>query len=269
MIRERTDERAVVVERQPAGSRISLRVGTAGWNLRREWADQFASKGTHLQRYADRFNAVEINTSFYRPHRITTYQRWAASTPADFHFSVKMPKQITHELRLKEVELQVEQFIAEASGLSEKLGVILIQLPPSLEFVSSIARIFFRTLRAHTEASLVCEPRHPSWFETDAESVMAEYAIGRVAADPAIIPAAAQPSGCQQHVYFRWHGSPRTYYSSYDAAQLDDLARRMISLSAEVQQVWCIFDNTAEGAATMNALELNGLLQRNQRALLL
>jgi len=264
MVRERTDQRSLVVECQAIGSSTNIHIGTVGWNLRRELADEFAATGTHLQRYARRFNAVEINTSFYRPHRITTYQRWAASTPADFVFSVKLPKQITHESRLENVEVQVEQFIAETSGLGEKLGAILIQLPPSLEFQISIARTFFRTLRAHTRAALVCEPRHPSWFETAAEALMVESSVDRVAADPAVISTAAQPGGCRQQAYYRWHGSPRMYYSSYSKAQLAELARRITRCSADARQVWCIFDNTAEGAATKNALELAGLLRREE-----
>ena len=75
-------------------------IGTAGWNIRRDSAQHFAESGTHLARYAARFQAVEINSSFYRPHRTSTYARWADSVPSEFRFSVKLPKQMTHELRL-------------------------------------------------------------------------------------------------------------------------------------------------------------------------
>src|SRR5712671_2055336 len=78
----------------------NVHLGTAGWNIRREHAHRFSNEGTHLARYASLFNAVEINSCFYRPHRFTTYERWAASVPQDFRFSVKLPKVITHEARL-------------------------------------------------------------------------------------------------------------------------------------------------------------------------
>src|ERR1700761_7871846 len=111
---------------------MALFVGCAGWNLRKELVESFPLDGTHLQRYAARLNCVEINSSFYRSHRKTTYERWAASTPADFRFSVKLPKHITHVCRLVDVERHIRQFVDETSGLGSKLGPILVQLPPSL-----------------------------------------------------------------------------------------------------------------------------------------
>jgi len=110
------------------------RVGTAGWAIRKEHAAAFPAGGTHLQRTAQRFNAVEINSSFYRPHRRATYERWAASVPDDFAFAVKAPRTITHDLRLAGADAVLDRFLAEASGLGIKLGVLLFQLPPSLAF---------------------------------------------------------------------------------------------------------------------------------------
>ena len=111
---------------------MAIFIGCAGWNLRKEHAENFPALGTHLERYAGRLNSVEINSSFYRSHRTSTYQRWAASTPPGFRFAVKLPKEISHVARLVSVEPQVHQFLAETSGLGDKLGPILVQLPPSV-----------------------------------------------------------------------------------------------------------------------------------------
>src|SRR5688572_19432683 len=111
-----------------------FRIGCAGWSIPREHAAEFPVEGTHLQRYAQRFPAVEINSSFYRPHRPETYARWAASTPDGFRFAVKVPREITHTRRLREVDEPLERFLAEAGALGEKLGPLLVQLPPSLQF---------------------------------------------------------------------------------------------------------------------------------------
>ncbi len=92
---------------------MALFIGCAGWNLRKEFSDEFSGNGTHLERYAQRFNAVEINSSFYRPHRISTYQRWADATPNNFRFTVKLPKQITHIEHLVNVESLIETFVLE------------------------------------------------------------------------------------------------------------------------------------------------------------
>ena len=243
------------------GRDMAFFVGCAGWNLRKEFANDFPYSGTHLERYATRLNGVEINSSFYRSHRMTTYQRWADSTPSDFRFGVKMPKQITHVHRLIEVEPQIEQFRHETSGLGGKLGAVLVQLPPSLKFDVPVVESFFSTLKASLDAPIVCEPRHPSWFNSEAESLIEECGVERVAADPSIVPEARVPGGCKQNVYFRWHGSPRMYYSEYDERILVDLAGRLLITSELARNVWCVFDNTAEGFALKNALLLNQMLR--------
>jgi uncharacterized protein YecE (DUF72 family) len=231
-------------------------IGCAGWNLRKDLVDAFPFEGTHLQRYAARLNCVEINSSFYRPHRKKTYARWAESTPADFRFSVKIPKQITHVSRLVDVDREIQQFVDETSALGSKLGPMLVQLPPSLQFDGSIIEPFFKALREQVRTPIVCEPRHLSWFAPEAEGLMTEYSIGRVAADPSIVPVAAAPGACMQTCYFRWHGSPRMYYSPYDELALGQLAKLVSTTASEAQDVWCIFDNTALGAAPRNAIAL-------------
>ncbi|MCF5397969.1 DUF72 domain-containing protein, partial [Pseudomonas syringae] len=92
-------------------------IGCAGWSLAREYWPDFPEQGSHLQRYASRFNAVEINSSFYRPHRAQTYARWAQAVPAGFRFSVKMPKLITHEHRLRECETVLTTFLSQCTAL--------------------------------------------------------------------------------------------------------------------------------------------------------
>jgi uncharacterized protein YecE (DUF72 family) len=243
------------------GQDMAIFVGCAGWNLRKEFADDFPFSGTHLERYARRLNGVEINSSFYRSHRMATYQRWADSTPSDFRFSVKVPKQITHVSRLIDVEPQIEQLRAETSGLGGKMAAVLVQLPPSLRFDESVVEPFFNALKASLNTPIACEPRHPSWFESEAESLMQECGVERVAADPSIVPEASVPGGCKQNLYFRWHGSPRMYYSAYDDRVLVDLASRLQATNKKARSVWCIFDNTAEGAALKNALVLRRMLE--------
>ncbi len=114
-------------------SRQPVRVGCAGWSIPRLAAAHFAARGSHLERYSQVFNSCEINSSFYRPHKKETWERWARSVPADFRFSVKAPKAITHEARLNCGSEVFSAFLEQINGLHEKLGPVLIQLPPSLE----------------------------------------------------------------------------------------------------------------------------------------
>lgn len=242
----------------------SIYVGTAGWAIRKEHVGLVADHGTHLQRYASRSTCVEINSSFYRPHRPATYARWAESTPPEFRFAVKFPKLVTHELRLRDAGEPIAQFAEQVAQLGEKLGVVLVQLPPSLAFDPGTADSFFQQLREHLNAPVACEPRHVSWFSAEGDSMLRRHHIARVAADPSIVAAAAEPGGDSSLEYFRWHGSPQMYYSAYDQRVLHDLAIKVAT--AKAREAWCIFDNTAAGAAFENALSLAGIVEDAQKA---
>ena len=233
-----------------------LLVGTAGWSLPVAVQPSFPGEGTHLRRYARRFPVAEINSSFYRPHRPATYARWATLVPEGFRFAVKLPKTITHERQLVGAGDLLDAFLAEAGALGDRFGPLLVQLPPRLALDGAAADAFFRELRSRFDGAVALEPRHASWFEPGAEELLVEHRISRVAADPARVPAAGEPGGDPALVYYRLHGSPRTYWSSYDDAYLDALAARMRDGARRASEVWCIFDNTASGAAAANALAL-------------
>jgi uncharacterized protein YecE (DUF72 family) len=235
----------------------TIRIGCAGWSIGKEYADEFPGEGTHLTRYAGRFPAAEINSSFHKPHRPTTYEKWARSVPADFWFAVKVPKEATHKLRLADTEDVLDRFLAEAAGLGDKLGPLLVQLPPSLKFEAKVAASFFKSLRERTQGDVACEPRHPTWFEGEPERLFRKHRVARVAADPALAEDASKPGGWEGLAYYRLHGSPRVYYSAYDSEYLETLSVKLAK-AAKSADVWCIFDNTASGAATANALELLG-----------
>jgi uncharacterized protein YecE (DUF72 family) len=213
-----------------------------------------------LQRYASTFNAVEINSCFYRPHRIATYERWAASVPETFRFAVKLPKVITHELRFVDTGAALDRFLTETAGLREKRGPILVQLPPSFAYDATVAHAFFTDLRSRFQGLVVFEPRHETWFTTEVDTMLEGFMIARVAADPARVPAAATPGGYSRVVYYRLHGSPRVYYSAYPPDYLEHLARELGEKAASGIVTWIIFDNTALGAATSDALAVKSHL---------
>jgi uncharacterized protein YecE (DUF72 family) len=130
-----------------------------------------------------------------------------------------------------------------------------VQLPPSLHYDAACVERFFGSFREQTTLPIVCEPRHESWFQSDADKLLCQYQIGRVAADPSIVGSAAEPGGAVQTCYFRWHGSPRRYYSSYDQQSLIRFAKQAEKYRLWAEQVWCVFDNTAMGAALQNAID--------------
>jgi uncharacterized protein YecE (DUF72 family) len=241
--------------------RTVIRIGTAGWAIPRACANHFPEAGSSLQRYATRLNAVEINSTFHRPHRPETFAQWAEAVPAGFRFSVKLPRAITHQQRLLDPAGPLADFIDSIRHLEDRLGALLVQLPPSLMFDAEIAGAFFRQLRDVFEGPVVCEPRHPTWFEAEPDELLRREQVGRVGADPARVLEAAAPGGWTDLAYWRLHGSPRMYYSDYDGEFLADLASTVCASAAS--QIWCVFDNTASGAALGNALTLGDQLRRH------
>ncbi len=216
------------------------------------------------------FNAVEINSSFYRPHRLATYQRWRLAVPESFRFAVKVPKLITHERRLVGCRDEINAFLTAVFGLGDRLGALLVQLPPSFRFDAAVAQDFFHAIRELTSVPIACEARNASWFGNAVDAVFDDYRVTPVLAHPA-------PAGCNFRAsgnesggfsYRRLHGSPRVYYSAYEAEYLQNVVAAILasvsaggaarSLGAEQ---WCIFDNTAGGAAWVDAQ----LLQRMVR----
>ncbi|HEX5259203.1 MAG TPA: DUF72 domain-containing protein [Sphingomicrobium sp.] len=230
-------------------------IGTAGWSIPRQYADQFPAEGTSLERYSARFPVAEINSSFHRPHRPATWERWRDSVPDDFRFSVKLPKQITHVRKLVDCSDELDGFLNQVALLGEKLAVLLVQLPPKLAFDEEVADGFFASLTARSNAKIACEPRHPSWFDPAADVLLGRLRIARVAADPAICPEAAVAGGWSKLTYWRLHGSPRMYRSSYQD-RIAAYAEKLEHAARSGSDVWCIFDNTASSAALGDALAL-------------
>lgn len=238
---------------------LPVRIGCAGWSIASVHAHLFGDGESMLARYATRFDTVEINSCFYRPHRRQTYERWAATVPTRFRFSAKLPRAITHEARLVDGDDLLDRFLDEVGGLGDRLGGLLVQLPPSLAFDARVANGFFERLRARTDVPLACEPRHRSWFVPGVDALWARYDMTRVAADPARVPEARNVAGQGAWRYWRWHGSPKIYYSAYDGAALRALADDVLAHASAGREAWCILDNTAAGHAITDAAALQAL----------
>lgn len=232
-------------------------IGTAGWSVAKQDSASFPAEGSALERYAAVFPAAEINSSFHRPHRASTWDRWQESVPDNFRFSVKVPKQITHQKKLVDCPAELAVFLEEAGHLKHKLAVLLVQLPPKLAFETQVADAFFKDLKPRTDARIACEPRHTSWFSPEADQMLQQWGISRVAADPAICEVAARPGGDLTLNYWRLHGSPVIYRSSYQ----DRLPFYAEQLEDAKDEAWCIFDNTASSAATADALALRDIIE--------
>lgn len=242
-----------------------LRIGCAGWSIPAAHAAAFPAGASQLERYARVFDCVEINSSFHRPHQPATWRRWAAAVPAHFRFSVKMPKAISHGARLRDCADEVDAFLGQVGELGARLGCLLLQLPPSLAWDQATVLPFLEHLRRVHAGPVACEPRHASWFSGEVSRSLREFAIARVAADPARSPRAALPAGDRRWTYLRLHGSPRMYYDAYAPEVIERLAARLQRWRAAGSQCWCIFDNTAHGHAAGDAMALQRRLHLRRR----
>jgi uncharacterized protein YecE (DUF72 family) len=223
-------------------------IATAAWSIPKEVADRFAKEGSSLTRYASVFEGVEINSTFYRRHKTSTFARWAESVPDSFRFSVKIPKEITHTRAMKDVAEPFETFLDDIAPLGEKRGPLLCQLPPSLAFDVDALETAFKTIRNADNGPIMIEVRHKSWVSAEVLDLLKGYAIDRVLADPAPVWPAEDFDTPPKYV--RLHGKPKIYYSSYTDDEIKSFSKLLAPDS------WCVFDNTASGAAIENALTM-------------
>jgi uncharacterized protein YecE (DUF72 family) len=228
-------------------------IGTAGWQLPPAVRKPDAI-GPILEQYSALFNAVEINSTHYKHHLERTYVRWAASVPEGFRFAVKMHRSITHEGRFTATS-EAQRWLQEVSALGDKLGPVLIQLPPSLAFREEHGDLL-RALREIHAGPVVIEPRHPTWASASVSRLLREVSVPLVGADPPLITEAFAPGDQGPVAYFRLHGSPRVYWSAYSEDTLTTLAQQVAASRAQQRVPWVIFDNTAAGEAAPNALRL-------------
>jgi len=249
-----------------------LRIGTSGW-MYKDWGAAFyprEMKNGHLAYLAGEFNTVEVNTSFYHLPLKSTFKKWHDETPEDFLFAVKLSRYITHKKRLESVREPLERFIKRAKGMQDKLGVVLVQLPPFLRYDGALLRTFLASLRAVTKrnsfsARFALEPRHRSWMENAAgvRAMLTSHNVALVFPHSAKI-ASFRPEEenlTANFVYVRFHGPSEFAASRYGARRLAPWAAR-IRKWRRTRDVFVYFNNDVHGHAIHDARTLNRLLAR-------
>ncbi len=239
----------------------SLYIGTSGWSYP-GWKDSFyrdIPQRQWLAHYAQHFNAVEINASFYRLQKPQTYQRWCEAVPGNFRFSLKANRYLTHNKKLLDPLPSIAVERERARALGEKLSVVLWQLPHS--YSKNIQRLgdFVAALHTWPEVRHVAEFRHASWFDQEVADCLSEGRVAVCQSDAADWP--LWDAVTTNLVYVRLHGHTRTYASSYSHASLRCWAERIRGWLQTGHSVCVFFDNDAEGAAPRNALTLRQFLE--------
>lgn len=236
-----------------------IHVGTSGWSYD-HWKGPFYPEHLAGERmlmyYAEHFLTTEINNSFYQLPTEHTLALWHDATPADFLFSVKASRYITHMKKLKDPQQTVGPFLHRMRRLGDKLGPVLFQLPPRWHFNKERLATFLDALSK--EFRYAFEFRDRSWLNEETYALLSSHnaALCIYELDGFLSP--KEITG--DLVYVRLHGPGGPYQGSYDLRRLSGWAGTCAGWAARGYTVYCYFDNDEQGFAAQNAERLQGLL---------
>jgi uncharacterized protein YecE (DUF72 family) len=236
-----------------------VHVGTSGWTYE-AWKDTFYAgvpRRRWLEHYAGRFDAVEVNATFYHALRPATFAHWHAATPAHFRFALKGHRWITHVERLAVPDASIDAERDRACGLAEKLAAVLWQLPGRLAFDPGRLERFVRQLARWPGPRHALEFRNPGWFRPEVAELLAAHGVAVVQSDAADWP--LWDAVTTDLVYVRLHGHTETYRSAYTEAELQGLAVAIGRWRSEARSVYAFFDNTDGCHAPPDAMRLRAM----------
>jgi uncharacterized protein YecE (DUF72 family) len=236
-----------------------IHIGTSGWHYD-HWKGPFypqeLMKNELLQYYARHFQTVEVNNSFYQLPKKQTVQQWRESVPADFTFSVKGSRYITHMKKLKDPRQSLSSFLKVVKEFDDRLGIVLFQLPPNWNCNHERLHSFLAELP--TKYRYALEFRDPDWFNKKTYDILAEY--GAAFCIYELAGRLSPKEVTADFVYIRLHGPGDAYQGSYDTSTLAGWAGACSSWSDAGKEIYCYFDNDEAGYAAQNALKLQKML---------
>jgi uncharacterized protein YecE (DUF72 family) len=233
-------------------------IGCSGFHYK-HWKGAFYPENLAQKRwfefYAEHFHTLELNVTFYRFPRLSVLRSWYAKAPADFRFSVKAPKAITHFKQFHGTVDMITSFYSTIrEGLGDKLGPVLFQFPPRFHYHPERLERVLSQLDPGFDN--VLEFRHPGWWCEEVYIALRQRGISFCGMSHPELP--DEPIVTGPVVYYRFHGTPELYRSSYSDAGLSGFVERVKS-NASIKEVWCYFNNDAAVAAIPNAKTLKRL----------
>jgi uncharacterized protein YecE (DUF72 family) len=240
---------------------MTVRIGTSGWSYN-HWKDVLYRPGLpavrRLGRYTEVFDTVELNASFYRWPKDSTFAGWRDQLPDGFTMSVKAHRGLTHYRRLASPEPWIERFESCWQVLGDRHGMLLVQLHPEQQRDDARLESFLRSVPASIRVAV--ELRHPSWNDPAVFALLEGHRAAYVVMSGADL--ACVPRATADQVYVRMHGpEPATMYTgSYTSEDLRWWAGRIAEWDGEGRDVWMYFNNDLGGHAVRNALALKELL---------
>ena len=240
---------------------MPVHVGTSGWQYD-DWKERFyppeVPKRSWLEYYAEQFATVELDSTFYRLPKEETFASWRERSPEGFCYAVKASRFLTHIRRLREPEEPVERLLERARFLGDRLGPVLVQLPPDLK--ADLDRLD-ETLTAFGRSVRVAfEPRHESWFTGECRSVLERHGAALCLADPA--PSRAERWRTADWGYVRFHCGRASPFPCYGRRALASWAERIAAMWKPDEDVFVYFNNDTLGCAPRDAARFAPLLER-------
>lgn len=233
-------------------------LGTSGWSYA-GWRERFYPKGLPqgewLSFYAQHFNTVEINMTFYRYPKAEILKGWGERTPPDFKFTLKANRQITHRKKIRDVKSEVRYFYILADNLGEKLGCILFQLPPSLDFDQDLLKNFLSTLSFQHKN--VIEFRHESWYAEKTYDLLSAHKVIFCTVSSTRVPSTIVET--TETGYLRFHGLTGGYRYDYPEEELKEWADSIKNRNFE--DCYFYFNNDYHAYAVDNSKTLMNFLK--------
>lgn len=234
-------------------------IGTSGWYYE-HWNEIFyppdIKSDERLKFYAQHFDTVEINNTFYHLPKAKTILDWYSKVPQGFIFSIKASSYITHLKRLHDCEETLSVFFDRMAPLKKKLGPILFQLPPSFKANLNLLKEFISHLKKGYLYTF--EFRHPSWFTEETYKLLKNYKIALCITD---LKGTLTPEEITaKFIYIRLHGPKSAYRGEYGTKKLMEWKSKIDNWKAQGLSVYCYFDNDEKSYAVKDAKELNRLI---------
>jgi uncharacterized protein YecE (DUF72 family) len=234
-------------------------IGCSGFHYK-EWKDRFYPEGlpqrNWFEFYCQYFNTVELNVTFYRFPRIADLKRWYEKSPDDFRFTVKAPRLITHYKRFHNAKRELHDFYdIIQKGLGDKLGSVLFQLHPGIKYGDAELKRIVESL--DLTFINVIEFRHESWWRPTVRNALQRADIAFCGISYPGLPNSVEKTSST--MYFRFHGVPTLYLSSYSNKVMKSVAEE-IKKKRGVDDVYIYFNNDIDVAAVRNARTLQGIV---------
>lgn len=236
-----------------------VRVGTSGWAYR-HWLGRLYPRRLPstqaLAHFACRFPAVEVNSTYYRLPEARSFDAWRGAAPPGFRFAVKMPGSVTHDKRLVDAEDETRDFLDRCRRLGDRLGVVLVQLPPGFHADVPLLERYLDALPR--DVRFAVELRHRSWFERDVRDLLAARGVAFVVHD--YNRKGSPVWATAGFAYLRLHGPTGRYRGSYDAETLLQWAEQVKAWAAQGLETFVFFNNDERGKSVRNALDFREMV---------